>query len=177
MAEALLRHHLAELGVDATVSSAGLYEGGASATPHAVAVMADRGLDLEDHKSRRVDGAMIHDADLIIGMARGHVREAAVLHRGALRKAFTLKELVHHGSAIGRRRADEPLGAWLDRIADDRDPSTLVGVHHDDELDVADPIGRGRADYEETADLLDGLLARVVTLVFPTGDRHQEQRA
>jgi protein-tyrosine phosphatase len=177
MAEVLLRHHLQESGVDATVSSAGLYEGGVGATRHGVATMADRGLDLEDHKSRQVDAAMVREADLIIGMAREHVREAAVLQPDALRKTFTLKELVHHGSAIDPRRDDEPLSEWLGRVADDRDPGALVGVGHDDALDVADPIGRGRSDYEDTADLLDQLLARVVALAFPAADRQQGQRA
>ena len=55
MAEVLLRRHLDEAGVAATVSSAGLYEGGMTATGHGVAVMADRGLDLTQHLSRQVD--------------------------------------------------------------------------------------------------------------------------
>lgn len=177
MAEVLLRQHLATAGVDATVSSAGLYEGGAGATHHGIAAMADRGLDLDGHRSRRVDAAMIRDADLVIGMAREHVREAAVLDPGALQKSFTLKELVRCAAAVPRRGADEPLDSWLRRVAADRDTGALVGVGHEDELDVADPIGRGMAEYEETAALLDRLLARVVALGFPVGNRQQEQRA
>lgn len=177
MAEVLLRHHLAAAGVEATVSSAGLYEGGVGATRHGIAAMAGRGLDLEAHRSRRVDAAMIRAADLVIGMAREHVREAAVLDPEGLQKSFTLKELVRCAAAVDGRGADEPLASWLSRVAADRDTGVLVGVGHDDELDVADPIGRGPVEYEDTADLLDRLLARLVAQAFPVGDRQQEQRA
>ena len=100
MAEVLLRRHLELAGVEATVSSAGLYDGGAPATDHGVATMADRGLDLSGHRSRQVDEDMVRQADLVIAMTRMHVREAAVLLPDALRKTFTLKEL-----AAGRRRS------------------------------------------------------------------------
>jgi len=177
MAEVLLRHHLAAAGVAATVSSAGLYESGSPATGHAVAAMADRGLDLNDHRSRQMDAALVEQADLVIGMAREHVREAVVMGSDVLVKAFTLKELVRGADAVGGREADEPLALWLGRIAATRGREALLGVSHDDKLDIADPVGRGRADYEVTADLLDVLLGRVVALAFPAGDRRQEQSA
>ncbi len=176
MAEALLRHHLAGAGIEARVSSAGLYEGGAPATGHGIAAMAARGHNLAGHRSRRMDVVMLQRADLIIGMAREHVREAAVLEAGLLAKAFTLKELVRGAEAFGARSAREPLGEWLERIAAARDRQSLLGVGHDDELDVQDPVGRGRADYEVTADLLDDLLGRVVGLAFPV-DRNAERSA
>ena len=79
MAEVLLRRHLERAGVDATVSSAGLHGGGVPATDHGQAAMADRGLDLSAHRSRELDDDMLRQADLVIAMARVHVREAAVL--------------------------------------------------------------------------------------------------
>jgi len=177
MAEVLLRHHLAQAGVDATVSSAGLYEGGASATAHGIAVMADRGLLLDGHVSRRLDGPMLDRADLVIGMAREHVREAAVLSPDLLDRTFTLKELVRGAETVGPRSSDEPLSSWLSRITATRRRSALLGVGHDDELDVEDPVGRGREDYEETAELLDRLLGRFVALAFPARQHRQEQSA
>lgn len=120
---------------------------------------------------------MVARADLVIGMAREHVREAAVLHPRGLGRVFTLKELARGADAVGPRAADEPLDEWLGRITAARRPEMLLGVGHDDELDVEDPVGRGRADYEATADLLDALLGRVVALAFPTAARPQEQSA
>jgi len=177
MAEVLLRHHLERAGVEATVSSAGLYDGGAPATDHGVATMADRGLDLSAHRSRQLDDAMLRKADLVIAMARMHVREAAGLDTRALRKTFTLKELARGAAGVGERGPGEPIGRWLGRIADARVPGSLLGVGHDGSLDVADPIGRGRPDYELTADLLDRLLREVVDLAFPVRTRHEGQRA
>ncbi|HEY9556191.1 MAG TPA: hypothetical protein VIR58_05620, partial [Acidimicrobiales bacterium] len=108
-------------------------------------------------------------ADLVVGMAREHVREVAVLDPGALARTFTLKELVRAGAAIGHRRPDEALDAWLRRAGAGRRKDLLVGVGHDDSYDIEDPVGRGRDDYEITADELDGLLARLVELAWPAG--------
>ena len=177
MATVLLRRHLAAAGVDATVSSAGLYEGGAPATDHAVATMADRGLDLTGHGSRQVDAGMLLRADLVLAMARLHVREAAVLAPEAVGRIFTLKELARLAAAVGERGEREPFEAWVARIAATRDRSALLGTGHHDELDVADPVGLGREEYERTADLLDGLLLTVVDLAFPVEARAAEQRA
>lgn len=167
MAEVLLRRHLTAAGVDATVHSAGLYRGGSPATDHGVAAMARRGLDLSAHRSRAVDRSMVETADLIVGMAREHVREAAVLAHDALAKAFTLKELVAAAEAVEPRQPTERLADWLARVAVGRHPGDLVGVGHDDRLDVADPVGRGEADYEVTATLLDDLLGRLVACGWP----------
>jgi len=171
MAEVLLRRHLAEAGVDATVSSAGLHGDGAAATAHGQAVMAARGLDLESHRSRQLDREMLAAADLVIAMAREHVREAAVLDPGALGRTFTLKELVARGHAEGPRSADDSLARWLQRVGEDRRREDLIRSGHDDAFDVADPVGRGRRDYEATADLLDDLLAQVVGLAWPAAAR------
>ena len=176
MAEVLLRHHLEAAGVDAAVSSAGLYPGGSPATGHGVAAMADRGLDLSGHRSRQVDSSLLLLADLVIGMTREHVREATVLVPDVLHRAFTLKELVRLARAAGPRGEGESLDGWLRRLVADRTRADLLGVGHDDDYDVADPVGRSRGDYERTAALLDDLLAQVVALAFPAR-RPEEQRA
>lgn len=169
-----MRRHLAAAGVDATVSSAGLHAGGAPATAHGVAAMADRGLDLGAHRSRRVEEDMVRRADLVIGMAREHVREAAVLGADLLVKSFTLKELARAAEAVGPRGHGEPFAVWLARVAAGRSFPALLGVGYDAVLDVEDPVGRGRADYDVTADLLDDLLGRVVALAFPSGQRREQ---
>ncbi|MGK2947662.1 MAG: hypothetical protein ACSLFP_03750 [Acidimicrobiales bacterium] len=176
MAEVLLRRHLTEAGVEATVHSAGLYPGGSTATDHGVAAMARRGLELHEHRSRTVDRSMVESADLIVGMAREHVREAAVMATGALAKTFTLKELVAAAEAVEARLPTERLTDWLARVGTGRHPGVLVGVGHDDRLDVADPVGRGEADYEVTATLLDDLLGRLVARGWP-GNADQEHSA
>lgn len=171
MAQVLLRRHLAAAGVDASVSSAGLLPGGRPATAHGIEAMAARGLDLRDHESRQLRRELIAPADLIVGMAREHVREVAVLDADALSRTFTLKELVRLGEIAGRRSPEEPLSAWLARVGRGRQRQDLLGVGHSPAHDVEDPVGRGRDDYEATADELDDLLARLVALAFPAASK------
>ncbi len=175
MAEALMRHRLESAGVAATVSSAGMYPGGASATNHAQATMAERGLDLSHHVSRTFDRPLINAADLVIGMTREHVREAVAVEPEALGRTFTLKELVRAGDTVGGRRPAESLEDWLDRASAGRELSSLVGVGHDDAYDIADPVGGSRLDYDTTANELDHLLGLLVTLVWPVGDNRKQE--
>ena len=70
MAEALLRRHLAEAGIAAEVRSAGtLGWNDRPATDHAVTVMAELGLDIGAHTSRRLAPELLH-ADLVVTMTR-----------------------------------------------------------------------------------------------------------
>lgn len=171
MAEALLRHRLEAAGIPARVSSAGLYPGGSPATADGVAVMGRRGIDTSEHVSRRLAREMVEEASLVIGMAREHVREAAVLSPVALGRSFTLKELVGLGERLGARQPDEDLPAWLARMAAARDQRRLVGMGHDPSYDVEDPVGQGRAAYEATVAELDDLIDRLVAVAFtPTSE-------
>ena len=173
MAEALLRSALATRGVDAAVSSAGLFRGGVPASPGSVKAMALRGLDLEGHRSRTVTTDLLASADLILGMARLHVREAVVAVPDIWPRAFTLKELVRRGAEAGRRPPGEPLAAWLARVHEGRRRADLIGDDPAD--DVADPVGGPDRLYLETATELEDLVGRLVDLAFPVpvnpGDR------
>jgi protein-tyrosine phosphatase len=164
MAAALLGRRLDDAGVKAAVSSAGLLFDGKPATEHGVAVMADRGIDTSGHRSRRLRLDLVTGTDLLIGMARSHVREAVALAGPAvLARAFTLKEIVRRGEERGGRAPGEPLDAWLGRLAAGRRVNDLLGDSDAD--DVADPIGGPRRSYERTAVELDDLTARLAILL------------
>lgn len=163
MAEGLLRGLFAQSGVGASVGSAGLLPGGAPATPDAVATMAARRVDLRDHVSRTIDAEMAQSTPLIIGMTRQHVRESCASYGAPMDRTFTLKELVRRGEDAGPRGEGESVYAWLDRVAAGRRPAELMGDDPDD--DIADPVGKPRSVYEETADELEGLLRRFVALL------------
>jgi protein-tyrosine-phosphatase len=163
MAAALLARRLDDAGLKATVSSAGLLFDGKPVTDHGRAVMADRGIDTSGHRSRRLTRQLVDGADLVLGMARGHVREAVALAPETLGRAFTLKEIVRRGEESGGRAPDEPLDAWLARLGSGRRPSDLLGESDAD--DVADPIGGPRRSYQRTAEELDDLTARLARLL------------
>ncbi len=163
MAAALLARRLDDADVLATVSSAGLLFDGKPVTDHGLAVMADRGIDTSGHRSRRLTRELVDAADVVVGMARSHVREAVAMVPEALGRAFTLKEIVRRGEESGGRAADEPLGAWLARLGAGRRPSDLLGDSDAD--DVEDPIGGPRRSYQRTAEELDDLTARLARLL------------
>ena len=164
MAEVLLGHRLAGLGVDARVASAGVLQAGQRASAHGVDILGARGLDMTAHRSRTMSRELLSSADLLIGMAREHVREAVVLDSALWPRTFTLKELVRRGEAVGPRRADESLAGWLARVAEGRRISELTGSSSAD--DVADPIGGPRSAYERMTTELDGLIDRLVAVAF-----------
>jgi protein-tyrosine phosphatase len=163
MAEALLRRLFAPAGIGAQVGSAGLLPGGAPATPDAVATMAARGVDISDHVSRTLSPDMVRTTPLVLGMARLHVREACVLYGAPIERTFTLKEFVRRSEQAGGREADEAVAAWVGRVGAGRRSSDLVAEDPAD--DIADPVGRPRAEYEATADELEDLLERFVGLL------------
>ena len=164
MAETLLRHRLSRMGVDASVASAGLLRPDQPASAHGVDILRERGLDMSAHRSRAMTRELLRSCDLILAMAREHVREAVVLDPGLWPRTFTLKELVRRGEAIGPRGPDEALPAWLARAGQGRRIAELTGSSPAD--DVADPYGGPRSAYERMAAELDDLLDRLVTLLF-----------
>jgi protein-tyrosine phosphatase len=165
MAQAMLSARLAARGVTAPVASAGLLGSGRPPPTEVISVMAVRGIDVACHRSRVVSADDVAAADLILGLAREHVRHAAVLRPEAWPRAFTLRELVRRGQQAGPRAPGEPLGDWLTRAADGRGRPDLLGSHPAD--DVADPSGGPLRGYQAAADLLDQLTRGLVGLGWP----------
>ncbi|HVV37872.1 MAG TPA: hypothetical protein VHC63_14780 [Acidimicrobiales bacterium] len=161
MAEGILRHRVEGSDLDVHVSSAGIMQGGAPATDHAVSVCADRGVDITGHVSRRLDRSIVDGADLIICMAREHLREVVVTSSPAFERTFTLRELA--------RRIEANPHASLAELHVGRQLADYVKGDPND--DVADPVGKPRSRYEETAWQLDGLLTRVATWLPNLGDQ------
>lgn len=173
MGEVLLRDRLARAGVPARVRSAGLVSDGVPASAHGVRAMAQRGLDLTPHRSRVMTADDVRSADLVVAMAREHLREAVAAEPEAFGRTFTLRELARRATAAGPRRPlpgrdePEPLERWLHRVAAGRRVGDLLGDDPAD--DVADPIGRSRRAYERCARDIEALVDQVVAHAFPTG--------
>ena len=162
MAEAFLRHRLDEIGAAARVHSAGLLDAGRPASADGVHVLEALGLDTSGHRSRRMTAEMVARADLVLCMAREHLREAVLLVPDAWPRSFTLKELVRRGDETGPRAPGQPFDEWLAKLHAGRNRAELVGRSPDD--DVADPIGGGRRAHERTATELTELIDRLVEL-------------
>lgn len=164
MAEALLIRHLGLLRIPVAVRSAGLLQEGETSSPGAISALARYGLEISGHRSHRVTVADLAWADLVLGMAREHVRHAVVTAPDTWPRAFTLKELVRRGEEIGPAKPAEQLADWLARIHEGREHAALLGDSLVD--DVADPMGGPPQAYADTAALLDELMGRLAGLCW-----------
>jgi protein-tyrosine phosphatase len=164
MAEALLRDRLARRGVPSHIHSCGLLDEGVPASAHGVDVLRAQQLDLSRHRSRTITRDLVTGTDLLLGMARLHVREAVVLAPEVWPRSFTLKELVRRGEDIGARAAGQSVEEWLLKAHAGRTHTDLLG--DDTRDDIFDPMGSSRAVYEKTAAELTDLTDRLVALLF-----------
>lgn len=167
MAEVLLASHLEDIDVAAIVRSCGHLEAGVRVSPHSVTVMAERGLDISEHRSQTNTRRFTSGADLIITMSKENVRQVMEVDMDAWPRTFPLKPLVRRAIEIGRRRTDEPFAAWVERLHEGRRPIDMLADDPDD--DIADPMGKPLRDYRSAAELMSGLLDQLVAFAFPVG--------
>jgi protein-tyrosine-phosphatase len=161
MAEALLRHHLTAHGHQIDVASAGtLGWNGKPATDHAVAVLAERGVPLGSHESRKLTRELLDDADLVIAMTRQHAWAVAAHDEDAAARTFLLDELVRLGEKAGPR-GGEPLGAWIAELDALRPPDRLGRATEE----VSDPAGETLDIYRSTADRIERSVRRLILLL------------
>lgn len=163
MGEALLQRRLAERAVAAHVTSAGFLEAGAPATDPAIATMAAQGMDISEHRSRKITEALVDEADLVITMARQHLIDLALMVPGALPRMFQLVDLVQRAEQHGPRQPGETLAQWLAALGAGRSRADILAARMSD--DVADPIGQSAVVYERTRKQLDDLFSRLAALL------------
>jgi protein-tyrosine-phosphatase len=96
MVKALIRKEIADRGLSSqvTVDSAGTYAKiGYPASQGSVNAMAQRGLDISDHRAKQLSAALIEAADVILVMEEQHRRSIFVSWPRALMKTLLLSEL------------------------------------------------------------------------------------
>ena len=160
----MLRVHLRDRPLDATVRSAGTLAWDGAAHRDAVEVLRERGVDLTGHASQPLTSALVADADLVLVMARTHLWGVLAHDPTAEPRTFLLPELARLGERIGARSPGEPVRDWAARLATAR-PNGRAGGRPEDE--VADPLGEPFAVFRATAARLDDVTARIAALVAP----------
>jgi protein-tyrosine phosphatase len=168
VAERLLTKRLAGR-VDAdgeqwVITSGGTGDFVAPLDPKTVSVAAEAGLDLADHRPRRLTAELVatDGADLVLGMAREHVRHVAALDPTAWSRTFTLKELVRRADEAAPPASSETFESWLARLSDGRTPEALLGADHLD--DVEDPYGAPRPYHRRMLHEVTLLVDQLVTV-------------
>ena len=158
MAEALLRHHLRADPTMPVASVGTIGWNGYPATPHAVEVLAERGIDLRSHISRKINRDDVARSDLIIAMTRKHGWAVAAHDPEASTRTFLLGEVTR--LAREQPRNGESLRDWAEAIARNRKPDRPMGQASDE---IHDPVGESIEVYRATAAVLDRLLGELAT--------------
>ena len=103
-------------GAPLSVQSAGFATEGEPPPQATLAAARRLGIDLSAHRSRLLTADMLAEADLVIGMTRAHVWDAALMHPEIVPRAFVIGELARLNREIGPRKVDEPFADWVDRL-------------------------------------------------------------
>ena len=95
------------------INSAGLAaQTGDKASPHAIQVVKEEGLDLDTHRATQLTPQAVEQADLILTMTSGHKRIILQVMPKARGKVFTLKEFV--GNSLEDQDVLDPFGQSIE---------------------------------------------------------------
>ena len=154
-------------GVEAPeVSSAGTIGlEGSPATRESVQAASERGVDIAEHRARRLSDAMVQRADLVVCMAGEHRAAIAQWVPSSIDRTFTLKELTRlleddaptspRGEAVLATRAAEAAAAR--RTGGSTNPL---------DEDIVDPLGMPLETYRAIAWELDEWIERMLAGLF-----------
>lgn len=159
---ALLQDHLLMRGRGVELVTGGFRAQHLPATEPTVRLLATRGIDVSEHRSRRVDDELIARADLIITAERDHVVWIAGRGHGWFQRTYTLPELVARAVDVGRR-GDADLDEWLHRVGEGR--PTAIHYLSAPIPEVADPTGHAPAVWEAIFREIDELCRRLAEVL------------
>ncbi len=141
MAQALFMQLAAERRLDVEVESAGVSAGfDEGATDQTVQVLSEQGIDVGDHRSRRLNPELLERADLVLVMTRAQKELIHDRFPDAADKVLLLKEYSEQ------------------EVTDTTENSNTVGSS----MDVSDPFGQTPDVYRATAAELRELLEPIV---------------
>ena len=92
MAEGLARRALAGQQGWKVISAGIGAVNGIPAAGHAIAAMRELGLDISSHRSQMLTARLLRDADIVLGLTRGHAESIALLYPEAAEKVFVLRD-------------------------------------------------------------------------------------
>ena len=151
MAEVLFAH----LAPEVEVGSAGTMDwSGQPAHEYAIAAMAERGLDLSAHRSRRLSEYLVDESDLIVVMTRNHGWAVAARSEAKAAATFLPAELSRLAAEVGNRDSADA-AEWVARLHAQRDTRTetrFIGRAADE---IPDPIGESLPYFRVIANRLE----------------------
>lgn len=160
---ALLNEYFIQAGVEAMVSTAGMTDRDLPVTDSARRLLAGRGIDVADHRSRVIDDSLVAAADLVVTAEVQNVVFVGGQWEGTFERTFTLPELVQRGEAVGAR-GGAPLAEWLRRAADGR-PTGFAYMSDPTLLGVPDPSTQPESSWRATFDSIDVMCRRLALVL------------
>lgn len=140
MAVAIAARLARERNMNVEVKSAGIAAcQGTPASPEAVRAAAALGIDLKDHRARRLHEDMVAEADIVLTMTAAHRDYITGTYPGAAAKTMTLKEYVNRFEGMEGGSDGGPV-----------------------ELDISDPFGQSESVYHATAAELSRLVEKAL---------------
>jgi protein-tyrosine-phosphatase len=163
IAAALFAQRVGRAPSTISIGSAGLRFTGEPTPEIGISLMSERGIDLTEHRSSPVTEQSIKDADLILGMAREHVREIVAISPEAWPKTFTIKDFVRRAERSGPPGRHQRFADWLESIGAEREPYDALGTNPGDE--VPDPYGQRAKVWNRVIEDLDDLVSAIAATV------------
>ncbi len=123
VAEAVLRDRLKKIGTDDwELGSAGTWAyPGQSAAEFSIQLMAEQGLDIEDHASQIISGKLLSNSDLVLCMELGHVEALRAEFPDERAKIYLITEMSdRHYSVV------DPYGGPLNSYEDMVEEVTML---------------------------------------------------
>jgi protein-tyrosine-phosphatase len=160
LAEHQLREAARSAGLDWIIGSAGTQaQAGRSLDPDVAAVLRELHITpARRWASRRLDAAMIEQADLVLTAERAHRGAVAELVPDAVARTFTLLEFARTLTAVPPGRADGTPGGLVD-LAEQRRIHAGPSRPSDD---LPDPIDLGRQAFRACADEINRAVVRIL---------------
>lgn len=125
---------------------------------------AELGLDLKGHVSAPIHPDFLEDYDLVLGLARTHVREIAAAAPDLASRLFTVRQFAAW-TGDHPRADDEDVTGWLRREASATARQRLLSSNPSDDVD--DPIGRPIEEWRTMTGVLVPAIDRIVSGLFP----------
>lgn len=151
MAEAILNHLALQDGLQDhfDAESAGIVAfGGDGPTAQSIDVMKWRGIDMIDHRSRRLTLDMLDGADIAACMTADHRDAIESFSNEYFEKCFLLKELAE----AARKCEFTTIDSLLKETSKIR---SMHGEGRNRDYDIGDPYGGTLGEYDSTAQMLE----------------------
>lgn len=140
LAEHLLRQSLQQRGLDWDVRSAGIAATpGEAMEPQVEAILVERGIEVRDWRSTRLEPSLINSADLILTADKVQRRQVVLLNAAGVRRTFTLLNFARLASIVPSLRNGTPVNSGADLLKATVEARAHLQPAQPDAENIADP--------------------------------------